>query len=276
MTMKRLLFSFCTFSFLISISAQDKIGLDITMMYSKGADGSIVLTAEVYDEEEYEAVMDLDFQFISVDVDSESLLGTSRSNEDAIVILSNIQMENILVGEESLMTFRITGENETYSGSHEIEVRYVDLDLNFDIVDSVKILSVNLTGSNGEGVEDGEIYFFVPRLYGDLPIGEVWTDEDGYDEMKFPTDIPGDENGGLTVIARIVESDDFGSIEVREEIDWGIPTATEALQDRNLWSPNAPLWMVITFAILITGVFVHYGWVVINLLKIKKLGRESN
>lgn len=257
--------------------AQDKIGMDITLNYSRSADGTAILTAEVYDEEEYEAITDLEFAFYSIRDEEERLLGTAFSDEESMVRLEGISFENILRDESDYMTFRFAGENDMYAGMAEILIRHVDLVMNFELdEDSVKVLSVNLTGKDaGEevGIEDGEVYFFIPRLYGNLAIGDVWTDENGYDKMDFPVDIPGNEKGNLIVIARITESDEFGSIETREEINWGIPTSVEALDERQLWSPNAPRWMVITFAILITGVFAHYIWVIINLIRIKKMGR---
>ncbi len=276
--MKIALTTFLTLLFAGILFAQDeKIGLDITLTYTRSADGSVTLQAEVYDEEEYEPVTDLEFQFISVAGEEEEVLGAAYSDENAMVVLSGIPFEKILRDMSDNMVFRLVGENDIYSGFSELQIRHVELSVNFKIEDSVKIVSVDLTGKDEDGetvgVEDGEVYFFVPRLYGDLAIGDVWTDEDGYDQMRFPTDIPGDESGNLTVIARITESEDFGSLEVRVVKDWGLPTMTEALDERELWSPNAPLWMVITFAILITGVFVHYIWVIVNLYRVKKLGR---
>jgi hypothetical protein len=272
------LISLMILSFFFSKAQDEKIGLDISMAYERIANGTVTITAEVYDEEEYEAVTDLEFQFYSVGDENVSL-GSAFSTEDAMVVLKGIPFDDILRDAGDNMTFRLVGENDEIYGSSELTIRHVDLNVNYEIVDSVKIASVQLTGKddngNSVGVPDGEVYFYVPRLFGQLSIGDVWTDDDGFDKMKFPTDIPGDEDGNLTVIAKIIESDDFGTIEVRTKVPWGVPSIAKSLKDRELWSPNTPMWMVITFAILITGVFVHYGWVLVNLVRINKLGKED-
>jgi hypothetical protein len=266
------------FFMLVAFGQEEKISLDISMTYMRMADGTVTLTAEVYDEEEYEAVTDLEFQFYSMG-DEDVLLGSAFSNEDAMVTLSGIPFDNILRDPGDNMTFRLVGENEEIFGSSDLTIRHVDLKVNYDMVDSVKVVSVQLTGKDEEGntvgVPDGEVYFYVPRLFGQLSIGDVWTDDDGYDKMNFPTDIPGDEEGYLTVIAKITESDEFGSLEVVSKVPWGVPSFAKSLKDRELWSPNTPMWMVITFAILITGVFVHYGWVLVNLYRLSKLGKDE-
>ena len=49
----------------------DKIALDINMAYFRNLDGSVTLRAEVYDEEEYEAVTNLEFVFYSIGKEKE-------------------------------------------------------------------------------------------------------------------------------------------------------------------------------------------------------------
>ena len=55
---------------------QDQIGLDMTLAYMRSHDGSVTLTAEVYDEEEYEPVLGLEFRFYSILEEERKLLGT--------------------------------------------------------------------------------------------------------------------------------------------------------------------------------------------------------
>ena len=43
-----------------------------------------------------------------------------------------------------------------------------------------------------------DIYFFVPRSFSLLPFGEGWF-ENGRAELEFPTTIPGDTIGNLTI-----------------------------------------------------------------------------
>ena len=125
-------------------------------------------------------------------------------------------------------------------------------------------------------VEDGEVYLYVPRLFSLLPVGDVWTGSDGYDEMDFPGDLPGDMEGNLTVVARMEDSDDFGSYETAEEINWGLAISSEDQLPRALWSSRPPMWMVITFVVLMGGVWIHYFLVVYYLSKLRKNGAAGD
>ncbi|MFY0687914.1 MAG: hypothetical protein JXQ90_12155 [Cyclobacteriaceae bacterium] len=264
----------------LSLQAQEdeRIGLDMTLGYAIDANGIVTLRAEVYDEEEYEPVMDMDFKFFAISEDEELLLGTAQSNEEAIIELSDLSADEIPKSSSNLMTFKLVGENEQYFGELVKEVQHVSLRVAFELNDdSVQLVSVYLTSMEDGvqvGVPDGEVYLFIPRLFGDLPIGDVWTDDDGYDKLKFPTDIPGDVDGNVEVIARIIDSDEMGSIESRNTSDWAKPKATNGEIPRALWSGRPPIWMIVTFNLLMIGVIAHYGWIVVNLLRIRKLGSK--
>jgi hypothetical protein len=39
---------------------------------------------------------------------------------------------------------------------------------------------------------------------------------------------------------------------------------------RELWTPIAPLWMIITLIIMLTGVWAHYIYAIIQLVLIKR------
>ncbi len=46
-----------------------------------------------------------------------------------------------------------------------------------------------------------------------LPIGEATLDEYGTASLEFPSDLPGDREGNLTIIARFEENPAFGNVE---------------------------------------------------------------
>jgi len=102
-----------------------------------------------------------------------------------------------------------------------------------------------------------------------LPIGDITTEENGKGEYKFPGDIPGGYDGELTVIGRIEENDKFGNVEAMYNTTWGVKKAEQlAKLPRALWSPDAPLWMVITFVVLMVGVWYHYILIIYKLIRI--------
>lgn len=186
------------------------------------------------------------------------------------------------LGESHIFNFKalFEGYDTLLSSNTEITIQDSNLEVMFEIVDSVKTIEVQFSGWDEEGnevmLEDGEIYFYVPRLFGLLPVGDVYTDEDGYDMMEFPDDIPGDEGGIVTIIAKIEDSDEWGNIESSYELQWGLATdlSTEETP-RSLTGSRPPIWMLVTFIILMISVWFHYGWIFVNMRSISTEGKKT-
>jgi hypothetical protein len=74
------------------------------------------------------------------------------------------------------------------------------------------------------------------------------------------------------VMAMIEESDLYGFVEGKNTINWAIHKHFIPAErpTRELWTPVAPLWMIITLIIMLLGVWAHYVYAVIQLAKIKR------
>ena len=109
-----------------------------------------------------------------------------------------------------------------------------------------------------------------------MKIADGWFEEDGTGYVEFPKDIIGDYNGNVLVKGKIEEHSDYAYAETHAEINWAIPKHAAHLEGpiRTLWTPIAPLWMIITLIIMLVGVWGHYIYAVIQLWKIKKLGKQ--
>ena len=119
-------------------------------------------------------------------------------------------------------------------------------------------------------VSDEDIYIFVPRMFSLLPVAEGYF-IDGLAEVKFPEDVPGDENGNLTVIARFNDHWQFGNVEQRVETEWGVPASHDVAEShRALWTQIAPRWMIVTLTIMLIGVWGHYLFAIISMILIKR------
>ena len=122
-----------------------------------------------------------------------------------------------------------------------------------------------------------EVYFFVERTFKPLPIGDFFnmTDEEGKVTIEFPSDLPGDTLGNVTIIARIQESDVFPDTEVRREIQWGVPLEIDTdEQKRSLWAAgaNAPIPLLIIVNSLILIVWSIIGYMIYGLYKVSRMG----
>jgi len=121
------------------------------------------------------------------------------------------------------------------------------------------------------------VHIYVPRLFSLLKIGEISLEEDGTGTLEFPKEIVGDTLGNLVVIAKIEEHDQFGFIEGRNTINWGVHKQyyTAEVPSRELWTPIAPLWMIITLLVMLAGVWAHYVYAVYELVMIKRLSKKD-
>ena len=96
--------------------------------------------------------------------------------------------------------------------------------------------------------------------------------EDGTFEFEFPTDIPGDVNGDITVYAMIEDHDEFGNVIQKETVNWGTFNKLAKNDKYALWARLAPIWMYVVLTIMLLGVWANYIYTIINLYRIKKDG----
>jgi 5-hydroxyisourate hydrolase-like protein (transthyretin family) len=262
--------------FCLNLSNAQTVGIDITFTYVQKADATYLLKAKIVDEEAEEPVEGITIQY-SVSINSESKqLGSAVTNANGVSEFK----ENLEELRESghQFTFMATFVGNEAFDENEVELDITDaiLSLKSEVVDSVNtvFVSLNTWDKNGEliAVSDEDIYLFVPRMYSLLPITEAYTNEEGEDEVEFPNDIPGGPAGELLVIGKLDEHEAYGTIESQSQTNWGLPVSLDSSRlPRGLWSPDAPMWMVITFIILMTGVWGHYFLIVYNLFRIKRM-----
>jgi 5-hydroxyisourate hydrolase-like protein (transthyretin family) len=280
-----LLISFC----FMTITAQNEdqitkpVKTKIKVSYWKKFDNTRVLTATISARinKKPVTVKNVPVNFYIVSDTMLELLGTVSTNEDGQAIYS-LPADFSLSGDSILSsTFKIEfeGNDKFKPKSKEITVRDMELNISFEVIDSVNTLIVN---ANEETVNGGEIpvnetdvYVYVERLFSLLKIGEGWM-EDGQAKIEFPDDIPGDKEGILNIVVRIEDSDLYGNVEQKAISDWGVPHRDNpALSEkRALWTPNAPLWMIITLNILVIGVLYHYILIIYKLFVIRKEGKN--
>ena len=62
----------------------------------------------------------------------------------------------------------------------------------------------------------------------------------------------------------------------KETLKWGMPTDYSVpVTHRALWTKTAPRWMIYTFSILFAGVWGHYLFALISLIRIRLKQREK-
>jgi len=215
--------------------------------------------------------MEIDFY---TGADNKVLLTKSITNEKGITRfeLSDDMNPEIVDGMWAFSS-EFKGNDTIEGGTSEAAVRDMRLEMALTEADSIKTITLNAFTTEGgkEKPVSGEIVtVYVPRMFSLLPIGELTLDDAGSATIEFPSDLPGDKEGNLDIIAKISENATYGNLEKRETIKWGLPIDYSVpVTHRALWTKIAPRWMIYTLSVLLAGVWGHYLFAVISLIRIK-------
>ncbi len=136
-------------------------------------------------------------------------------------------------------------------------------------------------GNEWVGVKEIEMKLGIKRSLGNLTVGDAETytsDSTGTASAEFKRDsIPGDEKGNLILVARVEDNDNYGNLVVEKSVQWGKAVkAEEHFWHRTLWSTGnrAPVWLLVIAFAIITGVWGTIVYLVFQIIKIKKMGKE--
>ncbi len=157
--------------------------------------------------------------------------------------------------------------------------------LSFVVQDSIKQVKATVvkTGANGTEapVKGADVLFFIKKSFGLLPVGDaaVTTDENGEALAEFPIDIPGDQSGNVTVIAKIEDNEQTGALETSKVSNWGVAVSSEHSDPkRALWASadNAPIPLVITVTSIVALVWGTIFYIMFQLIAVKRAGKLEN
>lgn len=171
------------------------------------------------------------------------------------------------------------GNDTIEPGISELLIRDVALNMSLTEIDSIKTISLvakKMIREKEVPVSGEVVTLYVPRMFSLLPIGEATLDEAGSASLEFPASLPGDKEGNVTIIARFEEHPEFGNVEKKSTLKWGLaPTFSIPAGHRALWTKTAPRWMIYTLSILLAGVWGHYLFAVISLIRLKMISRKK-
>lgn len=157
--------------------------------------------------------------------------------------------------------------------------------LNLELVeeDSMRYVKVfvGVPNDSGEVVPTPEVEckIFVQRLFGNMPLGEPeTTDEEGYITVEFPTGVPGDGSGNITIVAKVAEHEILGNVETSKTVSWGVPIVSEDFYaQRRLWSArdNSPIALVVVVNAALLGIWGVIFYIFWEIFRINKIGKAS-
>ena len=165
----------------------------------------------------------------------------------------------------------------------ETQVTKAKIEIDTGRTDETKNIIVNVKQlQNGEWVpaKDVELKIAVKRSLGNLPIGDeesYTTDSTGSVTAEFKRDsLTGDSKGNFILIARTEDNENFGNLFVEKTVNWGVaPVIDNAFDHRSLWatSNKTPIWLLGLAGAIIAGVWGTIIYLILQVVKIRKMGR---
>ncbi len=256
---------------------QEIISPYIQLSYFKNTDGQRILkTALTYSKNRMELPLPgMEISFYSGEGQND-LIGTVITDEKGTALLNLNSDASFKTDNDGMWAFNseFKGNDTIEAGTSDITVKDVILEMALTLVDTIKTITVKAyTMDKGAEVpvSDETVAVFVPRMFSMLPLGELTLDESGSAYMEFPSDLPGDTTGYLTIIAKFDDNPTYGNVEKSETLQWGVPTYYSVPKShRALWTKTPPKWMIYTLSILLAGVWGHYLFALISLIRIKR------
>jgi hypothetical protein len=222
--------------------------------------------------------------FYSVEKDGDLKIGEIKTDVYGTAILKIPSKNTYLRNDQQMLSFKAVYEgNGKYEASEsEFGLKPAKLIVSFFEEDSIRYVKVEGTQLNADGTETSigpvDIVVGVPKMFSILKIAEISLDSTGIGTAEFPMDIIGDSLGNLKVVAFIEENDIFGNVTGSADNNWGLPKhlISPDRPSRELWTPIAPLWMIITLIIMLLGVWGHYVYAIVQLVMIKKSSKKTD
>lgn len=261
--------------------AAQNIASSLELKQLKSSDESRMLSVKLSGESEEGAVpvFEAKIDFTSVADGKSASLGTASTDKEGKATLRLEKGTNFLKNKDGVSEIKATFNGTGKLTGSEASVKFKELNLQISLSekDSSNIVQVHAVsiGPKGESIllKETNLNIYVQGLYSRLKIGECFVDA-GEGSFAFPKNIPGDENGNLKIFVRLEENDVYGEVEKVEKAKWGNHRSGFIEQTRSLWTSGAPIWMITTLIILLAGVWSHYMYAIIQLIKIRKEGKK--
>lgn len=240
------------------------------------SDGTITLTASVKAKIKgsLTKLAEMPLSFLSVTDSAETTLGQTMTSGNGTGSV-NFASDKAAADREGKLHFKVmvAGNPQVEAGEEVLEIKKAKLTLEPFIEDSVTNVRLKLsdlsTGTAAPLPETG-LNLYVKRTFSNLKVGEGTTDENGEAVVEVPVKLPGDAKGNLHLIARLDENETYGTVEASVSQAWGVPVSDEVKElPRALWSTHPPIWMLITFSVLMTAVWGHYIVIIFELFRLR-------
>ncbi len=219
--------------------------------------------------------------FIQTIGDVEKELGFVITDKFGKAIFT-LKGDSIKTDAEGKLNFKavFAGNKQMDPAESEVSIKRARLEITpvkEDSLLSVQVKLIDIGTGTETAVPETVVGIYVHRFFNPLKLGEGTTDASGEATVEIPNNLPGDAKGNITLMAMLLENETYGNLETSVAQKWGVPVSDKLNElPRALWSPHPPLWMLITFIIMVVVVWGHYLVIIIQLFRLRKEEPASN
>lgn len=222
--------------------------------------------------------------FFAINGDEEVLLGSGPVNEKGKAAFAAGDLTLVKPDESGYLHFAARFDGTEEYGSSEAMAQVMDAWLELEFFEEEDARFIRYSGFfKGPGgsvnpIADQDVYLYTPKMFSLMKFEDGWLESEGTAVADYPAQLIGDTLGNIEILVRIEEHPDFGNVEASNTINWAIAKHSEKAEgpSRELWTPIAPLWMIVTLIIMLTGVWAHYFFAVYQLYRIKRSSKKSS
>lgn len=212
--------------------------------------------------------------FLQVTEAGEKPLGAVLTDRAGKAVL-NCKESSLVTSKDGKLQFKavFAGNKSMEPADAEVTIKRARLVMEPVKEDSTYTVHLKLVeaGSTETAIPETELSLLVKRSFRPLKIGDGTTDANGEATVEVPGKLPGNSKGEITLIGRLSDNETYGNVETAATVNWGVPIS-DKLQaaPRALWTTHPPIWMMVTFVVLMTVVWGHYIVIIFELFRLRK------
>lgn len=203
--------------------------------------------------------------------------GQREERQKAIQVLEQSHQRHALVGVRSVLVPVLLAVAVFTGTAHRVSAQAASqpaatLKLEVVTLEGHKLVQAKLLHGD-KPVQDAVVRFSVQRTFGKLQLGDVPTMDNGTAAVSYPSAVPGNSAGEITLIAQVQAPASMAGVQ-SQLIDRGaMPARSQADPfPRALWAPHAPIQFLAVILTLFGGFWAAYLFVIWQFIAIKRGG----
>jgi len=128
-----------------------------------------------------------------------------------------------------------------------------------------------------EELSDAEVEISAKKAFGNLPVGQVLTNNEGRAEYQIPETLIGDEKGLVNIVVELGDAFITDEVVLDAAKVGQLKPTPRLIKKEVLWSTNDNIqtWLLLTYLGATGAAWFAIGYVVFQIFKIWRLGKEQ-